>query len=182
MNPVPADPASWSVARQVSFWSKVEFGWDCWIWMGYIDRLGYGHFGSGRKHANITHRIAFELAVGPIPERLTIDHLCHTTECKLGNDCPHRRCVRPAHLEPTSLRTNLLRGGNPCAIHARQTHCINGHEFTEANTYWRTHDGGRRCRTCGHRWQREYQARKRITLPEQRREIAIGSVASIAEQ
>lgn len=28
------------------------------------------------------------------------------------------------------------------------THCVNGHEFTEANTYLRPGRGGRSCRAC----------------------------------
>lgn len=30
----------------------------------------------------------------------------------------------------------------------QRTHCVNGHEFTEANTYLRPGRGGRSCRAC----------------------------------
>lgn len=48
----------------------------------------------------------------PIPDDLQIDHLCHTDDpgCLGGNDCPHRRCVNPAHLEPVTPQGNSLRG------------------------------------------------------------------------
>lgn len=43
--------------------------------------------------------------------------------------------------------------GEPAKRHAwsgpgPRTHCINGHEFTEENTYWRPDGGGRQCRQC----------------------------------
>lgn len=41
----------------------------------------------------------YELLVGPIPEGLTIDHLCRNT-----------MCVNPDHLEPVTHRENLMRG------------------------------------------------------------------------
>ncbi|ASZ74121.1 HNH endonuclease [Mycobacterium phage Squint] len=43
--------------------------------------------GRGDNKAYLAHRIAYELAYGPIPEGMTVDHLCHT-----------RLCVNPDHL------------------------------------------------------------------------------------
>ncbi|MEV4271931.1 HNH endonuclease signature motif containing protein [Micromonospora aurantiaca (nom. illeg.)] len=81
------------------------------------------------------HRIAYEMKRGPVPDGLELDHLCR-----------NRRCVRPAHLEPVTRRTNLLRGETIPARLAERTHCRHGHEFTPENTYqWR---GSRFCRTC----------------------------------
>ena len=44
------------------------------------------------------HRAAYALDVGPIPEGLTIDHLCRV-----------RHCVRPDHLEPVTQAENTRR-------------------------------------------------------------------------
>lgn len=121
------------VDRFGRFFSKVDLGpaHKCWPWRGKITTNGYGV--SADK---VVHRIAYEFLVGPIPEGLTLDHLCR-----------NRACVNPAHLEPCTLKTNVLRGEGLTAIHSRKTHCVNGHEFTLENTYLRP-TGGRRCRTC----------------------------------
>jgi hypothetical protein len=76
------------------------------------------------------------LLVGPIPEGLTIDHLCRV-----------RHCVNPAHLEAVSERVNILRGNGAGARNARKTHCVKGHAFTPDNLY-RDYQGYRRCRRC----------------------------------
>ena len=44
------------------------------------------------------YRLVYEALVGPIPEGLTIDHLC-------GN----HRCVNPDHLEPVTRGENTRR-------------------------------------------------------------------------
>lgn len=58
------------------FWSKairVESG--CLEWAGSIDPYGYGRaFDSVLKQRVKAHRLAYELAVGPIPQGLQIDH------------------------------------------------------------------------------------------------------------
>jgi hypothetical protein len=128
------------------FWQYVEKGPDCWRWTGGISHT-YGNFyvniGPNRYRQVPAHRFAYELMVGSIPDGLTLDHMCHTPECrKPAEECPHRRCVNPAHLKPKTLPDNIKRTGN-----GAKTHCKRGHEFTAANTYVMA-NGGRSCRQC----------------------------------
>lgn len=118
------------------FWAKVDKSGECWLWTGVTNAGGYGRFTIG--YSNImAHRWSYENAVGPIPEGLQIDHLCSV-----------KRCVNPEHLEAVTGRVNTLRAPNaPATIHAAQTHCAHGHEFTAENTYTPS-GGGRYCRTC----------------------------------
>jgi hypothetical protein len=107
----------------------------CWEWKGAISQ-GYGkmvHPVTGKDV--LVHRVAWEHWRGPIPQGLTIDHLCCNTSCS-----------NPRHLEVVTQKENVLRGRSGPAQNARKTHCKHGHEFTEENTYrWK---GQRHCRTC----------------------------------
>jgi hypothetical protein len=130
------------------FWQYVQKGPDCWLWTGAVSHT-YGNFflpvGPSRYRQIAAHRYAYELLIGPIPDGLTIDHICHTADCRVPvNDCPHRRCVNPAHLRPVTLAKNIQRTGN-----GAKTHCKRGHEFTPSNTYV-MRNGGRMCRACRH--------------------------------
>lgn len=132
------------------FWRKVDKGGPggCWLWTANKNRGGYGFIKIDRRNRS-AHRVAYELSVGPIPDGLTIDHLCRV-----------RHCVNPAHLEVVTKRTNTLRGTSPSAVHARKTHCTHGHKFTPENTYhWR---GGRKCRACHRRLNAKWRARRRV--------------------
>jgi hypothetical protein len=117
------------------FMSKVnKLPSGCWLWHGPVNRCGYGKF-TVQRVTMAAHRFAYHNLVGPIPPELTIDHLCR-----------NRDCVNPKHLEPVSMRENLLRGDTLQAANARKTHCVNGHEFTKQNT--RLESGWRQCREC----------------------------------
>lgn len=113
----------------------VDPGTSCWVWTAAEDGKGYSAVKwEGRKRR--AHRVTYELLVGPIPAGLTLDHLCRRP-----------LCVNPGHLEPVTMRENLMRGFGPAARRSAQTHCIHGHEFTEANT-WIKSNGTRMCREC----------------------------------
>jgi hypothetical protein len=121
-----------------AFWSKVDFLSDshgCWLWLAGKDRNGYGSFNRRYAGTGLAHRIAYEVTYGPVDPKLSLDHLCRNTSC-----------VNPNHLEPVTQRENILRGASPMARHARQTHCLRGHPYDEANT--RHYKGGRICRAC----------------------------------
>lgn len=112
------------------FIEKYDVTDECWLWTGAIDKAGYGRIGRGSYEVLYAHRVAWELAVGPIPEGMHIDHLCRV-----------RNCVNPDHLEVVTNRENALRGLAPTAQNAAKTHCLNGHEFVPENTRIRVRPG-----------------------------------------
>lgn len=142
--------------------SKIEKGESgCWLFTGFLNDGGYGVMADAQARTRPAHRLAYEAFVGPIPEGLQLDHLCHTrdTKCRGGATCPHRRCVNPAHLEPVTQRENTLRGVSFSAVNATKTHCDKGHEYTPENTYQRT-PTHRVCRICNNAAYRSYYRRK----------------------
>lgn len=116
----------------------------CWLWTGSTDRFGYGILAI-RSHKNkYAHRIVYEMTRGPIPQGLTLDHLCGV-----------KACVNPEHLEPVTIRVNILRAVSPASINAAKTQCVHGHPLTPHNTYRYFHMnqhgesiGHRFCKTC----------------------------------
>ena len=142
--------------------SRVERRSDgCWQWTGATDGHGYGRISLGRRgdgHAK-AHRVAYEFYVGPIPDGLTIDHLCRNPSC-----------VNPDHLEPVTHRENVLRGTGFPARNAQKTHCKNGHPFDADNTLIREVPGRlphRQCRTCITISQRAKYYRRKLRTKEQ---------------
>jgi hypothetical protein len=73
------------------FWAKVEYDKaGCWLWTASLSEDGYGYFGVHEVDGwrmRKAHRIAYQLAYGPIPEGVRVLHTC---------DDP--RCVNPEHL------------------------------------------------------------------------------------
>lgn len=116
----------------------------CVLWTGVKEHGGYGMVWANGK-TRLVHRVLYELLAGPIPDGLTLDHLCRV-----------RHCANVAHLEAVSMAVNVLRGQSPSAANARKTHCRRGHALTGLNL--RITGGRRCCRACARIRQQEYRA------------------------
>lgn len=106
----------------------------CWLWIAAQDGRGYGVVQNtlGQKQLSKAHRVIYRSLIGPIPEDLTLDHLCKTTIC-----------VNPDHLEPVTHRENVLRGDSPSAKNAKKSTCPRGHSYNAVDNR-----GGRYCNLC----------------------------------
>lgn len=93
--------------------------------VSYLDTNG------GPRQSLYAHRVMWTHLRGPIPNGMTIDHLCKT-----------RNCVNVKHMEVVAQGVNALRSENPMAINARKTKCQKGHDFVVRP------DGRRRCNEC----------------------------------
>lgn len=71
----------------------------CWIWQRSKNEGGYGQSWDAEEgKACSAHRLMYKRLKGPIPEGLTLDHLCEVSSC-----------VNPNHLEPVTRRVNSQR-------------------------------------------------------------------------
>ena len=116
----------------------------CWVWMGAIDRGGYGRF-DVKRQSREAHRVSYVLYVGPIPEGFEIDHLCRC-----------RWCVNPAHLEAVPPAVNNRRAHEHRFGAWDPNRCKNGHRLPAPVTV-----GTRVCRACWRESSRRYLSRKR---------------------
>lgn len=157
------------------FIAKIDFTPSCWNWNAALFSNQYGAFkmrvGDRFKQCK-AHRVSYQWTHGPIPDGLTLDHLCRNT-----------KCVNPAHLEVVTMRVNVLRGTSPIARNALKTQCKRGHELSGDNLLTRS-DGSRVCRECANSrpgkkaYQKRYWAanKERLTAYirnwRQRKEVA----------
>jgi len=106
----------------------------CWRWTNSLQD-GYGSFWIRNKNFR-AHVFSYLVFVGNIPDNLVVDHLCRV-----------RDCVNPKHLDLKTVKENILCGVGIAAVNKQKTECVNGHEFTEDNTYI-TSQNHRHCITC----------------------------------
>lgn len=128
---------------------------DCWEWPGARNVNGYGTLATN-GHGNgvskrLAHRVAYELEHGAIPEGKLIMHRCDNPPC-----------CNPAHLQVgTDADNNRDKAAKGRAPGQELTHCKNGHEFSAANTYYKSANGARGCRRCNLAAVTRYKSRKR---------------------
>jgi hypothetical protein len=140
------------VTTEERFWSMIEIHVDgCWLRASAAYTRRYTQFVVCTGVTVGSHQFAYELAYGPVPEGLELDHLCRNPPC-----------VRPDHLEAVTHDENMKRSDRALGIRSAATHCTNGHPFDELNTHY-TSSGGtrRRCRTCVNANARARYRRKR---------------------
>jgi len=95
---------------------------NCWLWTTTTGDDGYGRVtvdGKSRK----AHRVAYELAHGPIPNGMQVDHRCHTPAC-----------VRPEHLR---LATNKQNAENRAGAQSDSKSGVRGVIWNAASRKWR---------------------------------------------
>lgn len=150
----------------MQFWRSVAVGepYSCWEWQCARQLNGYGHL-SFHGETTSAHRVAYELAHGPIPDGLII---CHR--------CDNPPCCNPAHLFIGTHKDNTqdavtkgrmgvaiarrgpdhpLYGRQPSARTADGGLCRRGHPL-EGDNVLRISGGRRRCRICHQSYKQAY--------------------------
>lgn len=140
---------------QLRFDTKVLRTDGCWLWTAGKSGNGYGAFKLKDGSQVPAHRMAWELARGPIPDGLYVLHRCD-----------NRQCVRPEHLFLGSARDNALdmmaKGRHGTAgkgnQRIRSSNCRAGHP-REGNIRYKA--GYPVCRECANeqakRWRQKQQ-------------------------
>jgi hypothetical protein len=109
----------------------------CLEWTGNLGRGGYGSIKVQGKTLS-THRFAWTLVNGPIPDGLQVLHHCDNPPC-----CDTEKCLFLGD-DFDNMADKIAKGRD---YWLNVTHCPQGHPYDEANTYV-TPRGHRQCRTC----------------------------------
>lgn len=123
----------------------------CIEWTGRTLPRGYGAVYVDGKQV-LTHRLAWTLANGPIPDGLHVLHHCDNPPC-----CNVEHLFLGTNADNAADRDAKGRAG--VNAQAAKTHCIHGHEYTEANTMRQRN--GRSCRECARLYSIARHARDR---------------------
>ena len=111
---------------------------ECILWEGWLSSNGYGLADRGGNKRQLAHRWTYEQAHGPIPAGMVVMHTCDT-----------KACVNLDHLVLGTQADNMADMVAKGRSHqTRKTHCPQGHEYTEANTYRSGRGTERQCRRC----------------------------------
>lgn len=81
----------------------------CWIWLGYCDKDGYGHFRKSTTQVCLAHRASWEFYTSPIPDGMDVLHRCDTPFCVN----PHHLFLG-THQDNMDDMTKKERANHPC--------------------------------------------------------------------
>lgn len=149
------------------FWAKVDVRGpdECWHWMNFKNRKGYGMFRLGRA-CHGAHRVSLVIAGFPAVPGEVADHICR-----------NRSCVNPKHLRFVTPRVNTLENSEGTAAqNARKTHCKRGHPLSGNNLKINVTSGSRCCVTCMKAYDQMYiklRTAKARALREQRQHAGL---------
>lgn len=100
--------------RFLRSFSKEE-GSSCWNWLLHLDRDGYGHMTIRYENGDIlnkkSHRMAYSLLVGEVPDGMSV---CHK--------CDNPKCVNPDHLFLGTQQDNMNDKQNKNRHHFGEKH------------------------------------------------------------
>jgi hypothetical protein len=119
--------------QEERFWKKVDKSGDCWLWTASTNNKGYGKFRIAGKSL-YSHRVSYEMNVGPIPQGMQVDHLCYV-----------RNCVNFSHLRLVTHKQNLE---NRFGAQRNSKSGIRGVSWNARESNWRAqikHDGKVMC-------------------------------------
>lgn len=125
----------------------------CWISTYSVANHGYAQVGwhdENGRWVTLCHRVIWIAEHGPIPDGMTVDHLCNT-----------RRCFRPDHLR---LLDNLQNARRTEGRDWELGRCINGHPDAQ---YWRSSGPSLKkgyCTACAANARRRYRAKKNAAM------------------
>lgn len=86
--------------RADRFWASARRDGDCLVWQKSRRANGYGQLKTGGRNRT-AHTVAYELAVGPIPPGMQVDHSCR-----------RRTCIEPSHLRLATHKQNCENRNN----------------------------------------------------------------------
>lgn len=101
------------------FWKHVRIRrrTRCWQWLASKRGDGYGQYYFNHRNQG-AHRVAYQLAVGPIPNG---KHICHK--------CDNKECVNPTHFYVSTNKQNHIDAGQRGLLRHGESHPL--HKLTE---------------------------------------------------
>ena len=112
---------------------------NCWLYLGYLNKHGYGEYSWLNKTTKINRLSAhFYLELDLENSSIQTNH---------KSTCPNRNCWNPEHLYVGTQSENMTDSLGYGGMSMRKTHCKNGYELIEGNIYYGP-NGGRTCKIC----------------------------------